>query len=199
MAGVTDVYRRYGVEHALRIPSTEPDSTTPVFAVAIDDDDTIIAGLYLNGPLTAVSEALAPGEFAADPISATLVAEWIVQALPEGVLELKATWVDPDARHKRALADAMARSVVYAMRLLGVTYVFASAADHAARMWMSSGARPLPEISPAPFPDERYSTSFFYWCADAAIGLSSRAQRLQFRRDSYLEAERCAARQETTR
>ncbi|NED99869.1 hypothetical protein [Phytoactinopolyspora halotolerans] len=183
VAGVRWAYQQHGAEAALKLPPVTLESMTPVFAVITDDDGMVIGGWYANGPLTAVSQAFAPSEFAADPISATLIAEWIDRALQEGAFEFKGVWANPVAPLKSALADLLARSFFHAMHLLGVRYAFCTAAMHAAPRWMSSGGRPLPGIPPTTYPDERYLTSFLHWDIKSAFRLSTSAQRRLFAAD----------------
>ncbi|WP_166356391.1 hypothetical protein [Phytoactinopolyspora limicola] len=181
--GVTRIYRTYGAESALRIPAVSPESPTPIFAVALDEDDTVVGGWYVNGPLTAVTEAYAPSEFAADPVYATLIAEWISHVIPDGAIELKAGWVDANNPARSQIANAIGRSVSHALRELNATYAFATAAEHATRRWARSGARPLPGIGPTPYPDERYLTHFYYWHAASTVIRSDTEQQELFRHD----------------
>lgn len=183
VAGVTRTYRHFGAEMALTLLPTTPDSSTPIFAVAMDDDDSIVAGWYVNGPLNSVTQAFAPEEFAADPVSAALIADWISTAIPHGVIELKGGWVDIEAQNKSALAGVVGRSVIHALRALNVNYAFATAAEHATRRWRHTGGRPLPGIAPTPYPDERYLTSFFSWDVDSAYRQSTVEQRRLFAAD----------------
>ncbi|WP_129666474.1 hypothetical protein [Phytoactinopolyspora endophytica] len=183
VAGAARSYRKYGAENALRLPPTTPSSMAPIFAVVKGSDEEVIGGWYANGPLRAVSEAFAPGEFAADPISATLIAEWIAQVVPQGVFEFKGVWVDSSAPLKPALADLLARSFFHAMHLLDVRYAFCTAALHAAPRWMSSGGRPLAGIPPTAYPDERYLTSFLHWDVKSAFRFSTPTQRRLFASD----------------
>lgn len=185
VAGVTRTYQQYGAENALTLPAVTPESTTPVFAVARDTGGYVVAGWYVNGPLDAVHQAYAPSEFGADPVSAALVAEWISHVIPAGAIELKGGWVDNDSANKGALADTVGRSVLHALNLLGASFAFATAAEHATRRWTRSGGRPLPGIAPTPYPDERYLTSFFYWRTDTALELSTPEQRKLFAADTH--------------
>lgn len=168
VAGARRTYQKYRVESALRIPPASPHTTAPIFAVATDDSDTVRAGWYTKGPLTAVNEAHAPAEFASEPFSAALVADWIAGVLPAGVMEMKGAWVDPSSEDKSALADLLARSYLHAMHVVGVRYAFGTAAEHAAPRWGNSGANSLPDIVLAAYPDERYRTTFLWWSIDGS-------------------------------
>lgn len=183
VAGVTSIYKKYGVEQALKIPLTTVTSTKPLFAVATDENSAVLAGWYINGPLRSVREACAPAEFAADPVSATFIADWISRVLPDGLIELKAGWVDGNAPSKGALADMVGRSVLHAMRTLGVKHAVATAAEHAAQRWQRSGGRPLPGVEPTVYPDDRYLTSVYHWNAYTAVDLASPEQQGLFRTD----------------
>ncbi|SDU39243.1 hypothetical protein [Jiangella alkaliphila] len=163
VAGARRTYQRYHVENALRIPDTTSESSTPFFAVAIDDHDVVRAGWYTNGRLEAVSGAHAPSEFASEPYSAALVAEWIDSVLADGVMEMKGAWVDPESEQKSGLADLLARSYLHAMHVVGVPYAFGTAAEHATPRWAQSGAQSLPGIVLAAYPDARYRTTFLWW------------------------------------
>lgn len=178
--GAARTYRQFGADNALSLLPADPQSTTPIFAVVTDDHERVIAGWYANGPLTSVTSAFAPGEFAADPVSAAMIADWIHHVLPEGVIELKAGWVDSTASGKGALAGLIARSFVHALHFLGVRYAFGTVAQHAAKRWSGAGARPLPGIPPTAYPDERYLTSFFQWDVKSAFRYSTPEQRSLF-------------------
>ncbi|NED98181.1 hypothetical protein G1H11_23045 [Phytoactinopolyspora alkaliphila] len=178
--GARRTYRQYGAEHALTLLPADPESATPVFAVVRDDDGKVIAGWYANGPLKAVNQAFAPSEFAADPVSATMIAEWVNHVLPDGAIELKAGWVDSEAQQKGALANLVARSFVHGLHFFGVRYAFGTVAQHAARRWSGAGARPLPGIPPTAYPDERYLTSFYHWDVKSAFRYSTPEQRRLF-------------------
>lgn len=189
--GACRTYRQFRVESALRLPDATPESAAPIFAVVTDDDGYVQGGWHINGPLRAVSEAIAPREFASEPLSASLVSEWIANAVPEGVIEVKAVWVEPTADMKPALADLTSRAFVHAMHCLGVRYAFCTAAEHAAPRWSNSGARELPGIVPAAYPDDRYRTTFLCWDMETALDLASPTQRLLF--DVEAQPERWAA------
>jgi hypothetical protein len=177
VTGVTRTYRSFGAEKALSLPVVTSESLWPIFAVLTDREDNVLGGWYINGPLTAVNEAFAPSEFAADPISATLIAEWISQVLPQGAIELKAGWVDSTHPARGALADAIGRSVIHSLHMLEARYAFATAAEHATRRWQLAGGCPLPGIAPTPYPDERYSTHFYHWDSHTAFDIASPAQQ----------------------
>lgn len=178
--GARASYRRYHVETALSLPDADSRSSTPVFAVTSDDDGKIWAGWYVNGPLRSVQQAYAPREFASEPVSASLVTDWIERALPEGVIELKGAWVDPASAQKSALADLTSRAFLHAMRLLGVRHAYCSAAEHAASRWFNSGAEELPGIIPARYPDDRYRTTMLCWDMETSLQRSTAEQRALF-------------------
>ena len=178
--GARRTYSKYRVENALTLPEADPTSQAPVFSVMTDDTGRVWAGWYANGPLQAVADAYAPREFASEPVSASLIAGWIDGALPEGVIELKGAWVDPSSELKAALADLTSRAFVHAMHLLGARYAYCTAAEHAAPRWFNSGAREMPGIVPAAYPDERYRTTVLWWDAQTALDLSTSEQRSLF-------------------
>lgn len=175
--GARSTYRRFRVENALRLPTATPQSFWPIFAVAVDDDGTTRGGWYTMGPLAEVSHAHAPSEFASEPYSAALIVDWISSVLDEGVMEMKAAWVDPSSEHKSAIADLLARSYLHAMGVVGVKYAFGTAAEHAAPRWRNSGAQTLPGIVLAAYPDERYRTTFLWWGVDISPYMCSEDQQ----------------------
>lgn len=178
--GARSSYRRYRVERALTLPDATQDSAAPVFAIVSDDAGKVWAGWYANGPLRSMRDAYAPREFVSEPVSASLVTDWIEAALPDGVIELKGAWVDPTSEHKSALADLTSRAFLHAMRLLGVRHAYCSAAEHAASRWFNSGALELPGIIPARYPDDRYRTTMLCWDADTALEGATEEQRRLF-------------------
>ncbi|SEF15914.1 hypothetical protein [Jiangella alba] len=178
--GARASYQRYRVEQALTLPAVTDESEAPVFAITSDDSGKVWAGWYVNGPLRSMRDAYAPREFASEPVSASLVSDWIEAALPEGVIELKGAWVDPASEHKSALADLTSRAFLHAMRVLGVRYAYCSAAEHAASRWFNSGAEELPGIIPARYPDDRYRTTMLTWDGATAIERATDEQRRLF-------------------
>jgi hypothetical protein len=185
--GARSSYRRYRVERALTLPAATTASDAPVFAIASDDAGKVWAGWYANGPLRSMRDAYAPREFVSEPVSASLVTDWIEAALPDGVIELKGAWVDPTSEHKSALADLTSRAFLHAMRLLDVRYAYCSAAEHAASRWFNSGAQELAGIIPARYPDDRYRTTMLCWDAESALERATAEQR-----GMYLEECRTA-------
>ncbi|PSK90986.1 hypothetical protein CLV30_1376 [Haloactinopolyspora alba] len=180
VAGAQRTYQKYRVEAALSLPAADEDATTPVFCVMSDDGGTIWAGWYANGPLRSMRDAYAPREFVSEPLSASMVTSWISDALPDGVIELKGAWVDPASDQKGALADLTSRAFLHAMTFLGVRFAYCSAAEHAAPRWFNSGARELPDIVPAAYPDDRYRTTLLTWDAETTLDFSTSEQRQLF-------------------
>ncbi|TDE08241.1 hypothetical protein [Jiangella asiatica] len=177
VAGARRTYQRYRVESALKIPPATADSPGPFYAVASDDDGVVRGGWYTNGRLDSVTSAHAPSEFASQPYSAAMVADWIDGVLDTGVMEMKGAWVDPASEHKSALADLLARSYLHALHVVGVAYAFGTAAEHAAPRWGQSGARSLDGLVLATYPDERYRTTFLWWHVDGSPELCAPEQR----------------------
>ncbi len=180
VAGAQRTYQKYRVENALTVPAASSTSTAPIFAVMSDDAGRVWAGWYANGPLQAVGDAYAPREFAAEPISAALITDWICDVIPAGVLELKGAWVDPSSDLKTSLADLTSRAFVHAMRLVGARYAYCTAAEHAAPRWFNSGAREMQNIVPAAYPDNRYRTTVLWWDGETSLEQSTPEQRQLF-------------------
>lgn len=161
--GAQRVYRMFGAENALIIPPVTPTSAQPVFAVVTDAQNVVRGGVYVNGPLIEVNDAHVIKEFAAAPDSVASIARRLLQAIPEGVIELKGAWVDKSERREAALPDLLVRAIVYAARILGVRHVIGSAAEHAVPGWRSVGAQVYAGVPPVHYPDDRYRTVYLQW------------------------------------
>jgi len=161
--GLEKTYLSFGAERALDLRAIFVGRRLPMFVVAVDDNDRVLAGVRAHGPLLDVAEAHALLEFESDPAGQRMVREAIERRVDVGVAEIKGGWVSDEAPQRRELSNALARSFLHIMTVLGIDYAFCTAADHAARRWLTVGGRPLDGLEPVAYPDERYRTTMMWW------------------------------------
>ncbi|MFE3259485.1 hypothetical protein ACFXPS_28920 [Nocardia sp. NPDC059091] len=162
MDGALEVYRHYSSEDALEYDAVVDGLSTTLFAVALDREQKVVAGVRAEGPHRHVDEVHAVSSWrgmAGDAAFRRLVAEQI----PDGVIECKAGWTARDTGNRSALADWVARAIVHCATLLGVRYAVGVAPEHALKCYRSSGANVAWWIPPTSYPDDRYRTVPVWW------------------------------------
>src|ERR1700739_2957866 len=90
--GAVRSYRRHGVECALDRSALHSGDDTALFFVALDADDTVLAGVRAKGPLSRPEDSHALIEWQGQP-GRKAVHKMISDRIPHGVLELKSAWV----------------------------------------------------------------------------------------------------------
>jgi hypothetical protein len=160
-AGAVASYRRHGVECALDRGALESGADTIMFFVALDEHDTMVAGVRAKGPLRHAQDSHAVVEWNNQPGQAA-VAKMITDRLPYGVLEMKSAWVNEEAPQRRELTDAIVRSGFHMSALLDAQFCMATGAAFVLNRWRTSGAMVAP-IPATPYPDARYQTKMIWW------------------------------------
>jgi hypothetical protein len=155
-------YRQHGVESAVDYDHVRDGASTSLFVAAVESDGRVVGGLRVQGPYTQVDQAYALREWAGRE-GATELRRQIDRRLSEGVVEVKAAWVDPHADRHDALTAVLARMFVHVLTLLDVRYAFCTAAAHAVPRWESTGGVVSTEVAPVAYPDERYRTLLMWW------------------------------------
>uniref|UniRef100_UPI0024542FCC hypothetical protein n=1 Tax=Nocardia farcinica TaxID=37329 RepID=UPI0024542FCC len=167
--------RRNGVETALQNEPGADGHSTTLFFPAADHDGEVVGGLRAQGPYAGAEQAHGLAAWAGEPGEDVLRAMIDARA-PEGVVEVKAVWVDRSAAHRAALGAAVARCAVHAAWLLGARWSFATSAGHGIERYRSSGARVAEEVEPVAYPDERYRTVPLWWDTHAHARHATRNQ-----------------------
>jgi hypothetical protein len=129
----------------------------------VELDGRVVGGLRVQGPYTHVEQASALREWAAGRADTDALRREIARRLHDGVIEIKAVWVDRDAVRHNELTAALARSFVHSLMLLDVRYAFCTAATHAVPRWQSSGGVVSADVGAVAYPDERYQTWLIWW------------------------------------
>ncbi|MGK8522122.1 hypothetical protein ACRS6B_11475 [Nocardia asteroides] len=160
--GALDVYRRFGVEHALEYDTVADGESTSLFFAALDADGDMVAGVRMQGPYTGAAQAHALVEWAGHP-GVDDLRGMIAARIPHGVVEAKGAWVARDADKRAELGAAISRTVLHGARLLGARYGFATVASFTVARHEACGAVPAEGIPAAPYPDERYRTVPLWW------------------------------------
>lgn len=183
LCGALNSYRRHGVESALEFDAIRDGKSTALFFAAIENDGQVVAGARVQRQLLSVDDAHARSEWTGHVGQLALTRE-IDARLPAGVIEVKAVWVDNDARRRRALTDAVARTFVHAINLMNVRYAMCTASSHAIPRWASTGAVVSATVPAVPYPDDRYLTSLLWWDRHNLASLVARDQLLALARES---------------
>ncbi|MGO4617889.1 hypothetical protein AB4305_29600 [Nocardia sp. 2YAB30] len=174
--GALEVYRRFGVEHALEYDAVADGRSTSLFFVAVDSAGKVVAGVRLQGPYMDVRQAHALVEWgghAGEDDLHTMIADRI----SEGVVEAKGAWVARDAAHRSELSAAISRTVLHGARLLGARYGFATVASFTVARHQACGAVPAERIPAVPYPDERYQTVPLWWDTRTYQAFGEESQR----------------------
>lgn len=160
--GAWRTYREHGVEGAVDFDEAGDGRSTSLFFAAVEADGSVVGGLRVQGPYTHVEQAYALREWAGRKGTAELRRQ-IGRRIAEGVVEIKAVWVDPDADRRGELTAALARAFVHSLELMDVRYAFCTAASHAVPRWQSSGGVVSADVPAVAYPDERYETRLMWW------------------------------------
>ncbi|MEV0945523.1 hypothetical protein [Rhodococcus sp. NPDC049939] len=160
--GAVAAYRRYGAEKALDLDRIRDGSSTALFFAAIEANGSVVAGVRVHGPYEFADQAHAITEWGTDP-GAPAVWRMIDDRLPFGVVEAKGAWVSDSAPRRGELVVSLGRFATFAMDLLDVQFMLATAAAHVLTTWRSSGGAVAEHIEPVPYPDDRYETRLMWW------------------------------------
>jgi hypothetical protein len=169
-------YRQHGVESAVDYEHVRDGNSTSLFVAAVEFDGRVVGGARVQGPYTDVEQAYALREWAGRE-GTDVLRRQIAQRLVDGVVEVKAVWVDNTVARHDELTTAMARIFVHAMTLSKVRYAFCTAASHAVPRWQSSGGVVSTDVAPVAYPDERYWTLPLWWDREHVYDSVSLEQR----------------------
>ena len=164
LRGAERCYRKFGVESALELDEIRDGLSTSLFLVAVSAEGEVVGGVRAQGPYRMADEAHAPREWDGFPGQAEL-REMIADRISEGVVEMKAAWISDDHQDRKAIALALTRNPLDAVRTeLGARYVIATAGtDHIIKLWCSAGGVVAEHIPTAPYPSDRYRATPIWW------------------------------------
>lgn len=160
--GARASYSTHAVEGAIEYGTVCDGRSTALFFAVIESDGRVVGGLRVQGPLTHPDQAHAVREWDGRPGTEQIRSQ-ISQRLAEGVIEIKAVWVEHDAPQHNALTSALARAFIHAMDLLCVRHAMCTAAGHAISRWQTSGGVVSGGVAAVPYPDARYETKLMWW------------------------------------
>ncbi|WP_039801006.1 hypothetical protein [Nocardia araoensis] len=182
--GARDVYRRFGVEHALEYETVADGASSSLFFAALDADGGMVAGVRMQGPYTDPRQAHALVEWAGQP-GADDLRQMIADRIPQGVIEAKGAWVARDAANRGELSAAISRTVLHGARLLGARYGFATVASFTVARHEACGAVAAEHIPAVPYPDERYRTVPLWWDTRGHAASAEESQRSLTQREQH--------------
>jgi hypothetical protein len=173
--GARASYRRHGVETAVEYDEVRDGKSTTLFFAAVERDGRVAGGMRVQGPYVRAEQAHAVEEWAGREGASQLYRE-ISERIPDGVVEMKAGWVDDDAVRRRELTSALARIFVHSMNLMQVRYALCTVASHAVPRWATTGGVVSSKIAAVPYPDDRYETVPMWWDRHTFANLAARDQ-----------------------
>ncbi len=162
LRGALQTYRGFGVEQALDYPATATGRSTSIFFVALDERGDVVAGSRVQGPMELPDDAHVTTEWS-EAEDRRRLRHRLAARIPQGVIEMRAGWVDKRSPAKHALGSVIARSVIHSLHLLDVRYAVCSAATHALSRWTTTGGHIDETVEPAAYPDDRYLSSLMWW------------------------------------
>lgn len=160
--GARRSYSAHAVEGAIEYEAVRDGRSTALFFAVVQADGEVIGGLRVQGPFSHPSQAHAIREWNGRPGTEQIRSQ-ILQRLPEGVIEVKAVWVEHEVPRHDDVTSALARMFIHAMDLLGVRHAMCTAAGHAVVRWQAGGGVVSAEVPAVPYPDKRYQTKLLWW------------------------------------
>lgn len=162
LQGAWRSYTKHGVTSVLNLDEVADGRSTSLFFAALDPSGRVVAGMRSQGPYVHPGQAHAVQEWAGSP-EQPRVAEMIAERLPFGVVETKTGWVTEDAEHRPELVGCLSRAPLHAAMLSDARFALGTSAVHTLAMWASTGGVVADELTPVPYPDDRYRTSVLWW------------------------------------
>lgn len=175
LEGARESYRRHGVELAVEYDIVRDGKSTSLFFAAVEPDGRVVGGMRVQGPYDRPEQSHAVKEWAGREGSQQLHRE-IAERVSEGVIEMKAGWVDENAPRRRELTTALARIFVHSMNLMNVRYALCTVASHAVARWETTGGVVSTKVAAVPYPDDRYETLLMWWDRRTVASLAAREQ-----------------------
>ena len=160
--GAFHSYQQHGIGTAIDVDALRRGDDTALFAACVNRAGRVVGGLRAKGPYKSVEECHAIEEWAGQP-GESAVRKMVADRLPFGVAEMKTAWVTDDVEESRRLTNAIARTPLHAMDLLGIQFIVATAASYVLKRWLSSGGVLATKIPATPYPDVRYQTRLAWW------------------------------------
>ncbi|MEV6767482.1 hypothetical protein AB0N05_02505 [Nocardia sp. NPDC051030] len=160
--GALRAYRHYGAGNAVDYDAWIDGSSTALFAVALDSDGQVVAGVRAEGPFKHVDEVPSVAGWAGLP-GENAFRKMVADQIPDGVYECRTGWVKPGIEQHSALADWVARAIIHFIPMLGARFSVGAAAEHALALYRRGGARTAWWIPASSYPDDRYRTVPLWW------------------------------------
>ncbi|GAA1480756.1 hypothetical protein GCM10009624_11960 [Gordonia sinesedis] len=155
-------YRARGVEAAFEYEEVRDGAGTMMFCAVLDEFGSVVGGLRVQGPYGDVHESHAISEWGTGPGRAELMSA-IDARLSDGLIEVKAAFVDSATPEAGAVAGLLARTPLVLLTLSNARYMMATAADYVLARWESGGGRVDHGVPATPYPDDRYQTRVMFW------------------------------------
>jgi hypothetical protein len=161
--GALRSYTRHGVQDALEYDEIVDGVSTSLFFVAIDSEGDLRGGLRVQGPYTRSDQTHADIEWSSDEAGRSALRAMVADRIPDGVVEMKSVWSDPDAPRTGRPGYLGAVGASLAAAALGARFTLATSAEHAVGPYLDSGAVIAAHIDAVPYPDDRYRTRALWW------------------------------------
>lgn len=161
LAGTVREYERYGLSELVDPEMVRRAEGVSIFFVGIGPDGRVAAGFRCHGPLDDVAASRALSEMATSPEAPALI-EFVRDAVPHGVIEIKGAWRASSGNGTHEAADAIVRCIVHSMQWLGAEVALAAVAERLEALAILTGARRIGTASAA-YPSEQYRTILMAW------------------------------------
>jgi len=180
--GAEGKYRSHGFEDTLHRKELEEGHGVSLFFLAYDQNNRVVGGVRVHGPLESRHHAAIMSEMAAsseiEEIGAVLDKETRL-----GAIEFKGAWSEGEAAVGHRLLVVFSRCVVHAMHWLGAEFAIAAVADRMLPVGDLTGVIRIGTTSVA-FPDERYRTVAVSYRRNLSYELSTPENQLALRREA---------------
>jgi hypothetical protein len=171
--GLTTVYESWGVASIVDRPRLEREGCQ-LFWLLRERNGACVGGIRVEGPHPSAGAYAGLAEMGQSPDAGRLTAE-VAAVLDAGLVEFKGAW---NAQCGRGYGAVLGRCMQHSLWWLGVPNAFCVSAAHAEGGWISSGARRLDSIAPAPYPDDRYRSVVLWWDGDHTQRIAPHQQTL---------------------
>ncbi len=159
--GAVREYERYGLAELIDREALHRADGVSVFFVGLGGDGRIAAGFRCHGPLDDVAASRALSEMATSPEAPRLI-EFVREAVPHGVIEIKGAWRSASGNGTHVVADAIVRCIIHALQWLGAEVALAAVREGLQPLATLTGARRVGTEGSA-FPSEEYRTILMAW------------------------------------
>ncbi|WP_405485914.1 hypothetical protein [Nocardia sp. NBC_00511] len=178
--GALAVYSGFGAEDAVEYDAWLDGATTAIFAVALDSDGKVVAGMRAEGPHSHVDQVHAVRSWDGRPGDAAF-RKFVAEQIPFGVVESKTGWVSRSVEDRHILANWIPRACVETTLVLGARYSTGITPSHVVNRYRTTGMNVVWWVPTSGYPDDRYVTCPVWWDMEtyASLGTPEQARYIE--------------------